>query len=72
MLMGWNSIQTLDQEFNARAKELLPSHEAYENTIDPQLGDYPAVNISNQRLPPKGWWDQQARRNFGDPVSKYI
>jgi len=62
---------TLDQEFDARAKELLPSREAYENTEDPQLGDYPAVSISNQRLPARGWWDQQARRNFGDPVPEY-
>jgi hypothetical protein len=37
---------------------------------DPQLGDYPDLPwISNQELPARGWWDQQMRRNFGDPVS---
>lgn len=27
--------------------------------------------MSNQNLPPKGWWDVQMRRNFGDPVHEY-
>lgn len=37
---------------------------------DPQLGDYPDLPwVSNQEFPAKGWWDQQMRRNFGDPVS---
>ena len=37
---------------------------------DPQLGDYPELPWqSSQTLPPRGWWDQQMRRNFGDPVS---
>lgn len=37
---------------------------------DPQLGDYPDLPwVSNQELPARGWWDQQMRRNFGDPVS---
>ncbi|KAG8213307.1 Ndufb8, NADH dehydrogenase 19kDa subunit, partial [Butyriboletus roseoflavus] len=36
---------------------------------DPQLGDYPDLPWqSSQTLPPRGWWDQQMRRNFGDPV----
>ncbi|KIJ66987.1 hypothetical protein HYDPIDRAFT_174269 [Hydnomerulius pinastri MD-312] len=36
---------------------------------DPQLGDYPELPyVSSQTLPPRGWWDQQMRRNFGDPV----
>lgn len=36
---------------------------------DPQLADYPQLpDISNQQLPPTGWWDNQLRRNFGDPV----
>ncbi|KIK93610.1 hypothetical protein PAXRUDRAFT_504247 [Paxillus rubicundulus Ve08.2h10] len=36
---------------------------------DPQLGDYPELPwLSNQTLPPRGWWDPQMRRNFGDPV----
>lgn len=36
---------------------------------DPQLGDYPELPWqSSQTLPPRGWWDQQMRRNFGDPV----
>lgn len=37
---------------------------------DPQLGDYPDLPwVSDQELPARGWWDQQMRRNFGDPVS---
>lgn len=36
---------------------------------DPQLGGYPDIWQNNQTLPPRGWWDQQMRRNFGDPVS---
>jgi hypothetical protein len=37
---------------------------------DPQLGDYPQLPaISNQRRPPKGWWDNQERKNFGETVS---
>jgi len=36
---------------------------------DPQLADYPRLPwVSRQRLPPKGWWDPQMRRNFGDTV----
>ncbi|KAG1841669.1 Ndufb8, NADH dehydrogenase 19kDa subunit [Suillus subalutaceus] len=39
---------------------------------DPQLGDYPDLPwISNQELPARGWWDQQMRRNFGDPIQEY-
>ena len=68
-------FQTLDEEFAARQEELVPSRpiEADEHIErDPQIGDYPVVQISNQSLPPRGWWDQQARRNFGDPVSLEI
>lgn len=37
--------------------------------IDPQLADYPRLPwTSRQALPPKGWWDPQMRRNFGDTV----
>ena len=36
---------------------------------DPQLADYPRLPwVSHQRLSPKGWWDPQMRRNFGDTV----
>ena len=36
---------------------------------DPQLNGYPELpNVSRQRLPPTGWWDNQMRRNFGDTV----
>ncbi|KAH0833031.1 Ndufb8, NADH dehydrogenase 19kDa subunit [Lanmaoa asiatica] len=39
---------------------------------DPQLGDYPELQWqSSQTLPPRGWWDQSMRRNFGDPVPEY-
>jgi len=39
------------------------------DTPDLQLGTYPQPQgISNQQLPPKGWWDNQYRRNFGEPL----
>ena len=35
-----------------------------------KLGDYPELPWrSAQELPPRGWWDEQDRRNKGDPVS---
>lgn len=35
-----------------------------------KLGDYPELPWrSAQELPPRGWWDEQDRRNLGDPVS---
>jgi NADH dehydrogenase (ubiquinone) 1 beta subcomplex subunit 8 len=41
----------------------------HQQEIDPQLGGYPQLPyISRQRLPAKGWWDGQMRRNFGDTV----
>jgi hypothetical protein len=61
-------FQTLDQEYKARAVELLPLPPAKEYA-DPQIGDYPVITTNSQLLPAKGWWNQQARRNFGDPVS---
>ena len=37
--------------------------------LDPQLDGYPQLpDISRQTLPPRGWWDNQMRRNFGDTV----
>ena len=37
--------------------------------LDPQLNGYPQLpDVSRQRLPPKGWWDIQMRRNVGDTV----
>ncbi|KAG8726767.1 hypothetical protein FRC12_023101 [Ceratobasidium sp. 428] len=37
--------------------------------IDPQLGEYPQLPaISAQRRPPKGWWNEQERRNFGEAI----
>ena len=34
-----------------------------------KLGDYPNLPwISAQERPPKGWWDNQDRRNKEDPV----
>jgi NADH dehydrogenase (ubiquinone) 1 beta subcomplex subunit 8 len=36
---------------------------------DPQIADYPRLPwVSRQRLPARGWWDPQMRRNFGDTV----
>ena len=44
-----------------------------EEDVDPQLGGYPQLPfVSRQYLAPKGWWDQQMRRNFGDTVSSSI
>lgn len=42
----------------------------FKEEVDPQLNGYPQLPFtSRQNLPAKGWWDQQMRRNFGDPVS---
>ncbi|KIL67527.1 hypothetical protein M378DRAFT_159340 [Amanita muscaria Koide BX008] len=36
---------------------------------DPQLNGYPQLPwVSRQTLPPKGWQDEQMRRNFGDTL----
>ncbi|KAF8532197.1 hypothetical protein JB92DRAFT_2845425 [Gautieria morchelliformis] len=36
---------------------------------DPQLGDYPQLPfVSTQLRPPKGWWDVQMRRDYGEVV----
>ncbi|KAG8778404.1 hypothetical protein FRB91_009229 [Serendipita sp. 411] len=36
---------------------------------DPQIGDYPQPEgVSNQMKDPKGWWDTQYRRNFGETL----
>ncbi|EGN98894.1 NADH dehydrogenase 1 beta subcomplex [Serpula lacrymans var. lacrymans S7.3] len=59
-----------------RIARIPPSHRSYATPAtynaqqrDPQLADYPDVPfVSNQTLPARGWWDQQMRRNFGDPV----
>ena len=37
--------------------------------LDPQLNGYPQLpDTPRQSLPPRGWWDMQMRRNFGDTV----
>ncbi|KAF8262102.1 Ndufb8, NADH dehydrogenase 19kDa subunit [Lactarius quietus] len=37
--------------------------------VDPQLDGYPQLpNESRQSLPPRGWWDPQMRRNYGDTM----
>jgi hypothetical protein len=42
----------------------------YKPEPDPQLNGYPELpNVSKQRLPPTGWWDQQNRRDFGETVN---
>ena len=68
--MDRRNFQTLDEEFAAREAELLPPTHVEGGEKDPQLGDYPDIQTSNQLLPAKGWWDPQARRNYGDPVSR--
>ena len=75
--LSFRNLQTPDDDLNAMRSRLAAgetfhtsteSHE-YSNK-DPQLGDYPVVPwTNNQLLPPNGWWDNQARRNYGDPVS---
>lgn len=36
---------------------------------DPQLAGYPQLPwVSRQTLPPRGWQDEQLRRNFGETV----
>ncbi|KAK2463438.1 hypothetical protein APHAL10511_004524 [Amanita phalloides] len=36
---------------------------------DPQLAGYPQLPwVSRQTLPPKGWQDEQMRRNFGETL----
>ncbi|KAF8632284.1 hypothetical protein AX15_002020 [Amanita polypyramis BW_CC] len=36
---------------------------------DPQLSDYPQLPwVSRQTLPPRGWQDEQMRRNFGETL----
>ena len=41
----------------------------YEKDKGFSLGDYPALPWrSAQELPAQGWWDDQDRRNKGDPV----
>jgi NADH dehydrogenase (ubiquinone) 1 beta subcomplex subunit 8 len=43
----------------------------HQQEVDPQLGGYPQLPyISRQRLPAKGWWDPQMRRNYGDTVCR--
>lgn len=40
---------------------------------DPMLNGYPQLpDVNRQWLPPRGWWDVQMRRNYGDPVSDYM
>jgi hypothetical protein len=48
---------------------VLRSYASQAQEADPQLADYPRLPwVSRQALPPKGWWDPQMRRNFGDTV----
>lgn len=76
---SYRNLQTPDDDLDAirsrlAAGETLPvSTESHDySSKDPQLGDYPVVPwTNNQLLPPNGWWDNQARRNFGDPVTSY-
>jgi len=51
------------------APAVLRTYASQAQDADPQLADYPRLPwVSRQRLPPKGWWDPQMRRNFGDNV----
>lgn len=45
---------------------------SYDPSLDPQLAglNYPQLSTeSRQARSPRGWWDQQERVNFGEPVS---
>ena len=56
----------------ARSTKHLQRRTYSEPTRDPQLGDYPDVPpVPRAYLPPKGWWDNQMRRNFGDLVRAF-
>jgi len=49
------------------APAALRAYSSQVQEADPQLADYPRLPwVSRQRLSPKGWWDPQMRRNFGD------
>jgi len=51
------------------APAALRTYASQAQEADPQLADYPRLPwVSRQRLSPKGWWDPQMRRNFGDTV----
>ena len=51
------------------APSVLRTYASQAQDADPQLADYPRLPwVSRQTLPPKGWWDPQMRRNFGDTV----
>ena len=51
---------------------VLRTYASQAQEADPQLADYPRLPwVSRQRLPPKGWWDPQMRRNFGDTVCAF-
>ena len=40
---------------------------------DPQLAGYPQLPwVSRQTLPPRGWQDEQMRRNFGETVRFFV
>jgi NADH dehydrogenase (ubiquinone) 1 beta subcomplex subunit 8 len=50
-------------------KPSAPAVAYHQQEPDPQLDGYPQLPyISRQRLPAKGWWDNQMRRNYGDHV----
>lgn len=54
---------------SATAPVVLRTYASQAQEVDPQLADYPRLPwASRQKLPPKGWWDPQMRRNFGDTV----
>jgi len=55
-----------EHRYLAPAEEPEPEYKNQENS---QVGDYPHLsNTSRQTLPAYGWWDQQNRRNYGDPL----
>ena len=55
-------VLTLARPYASRAEE-----------PDTQLTDYPKLPwVSRQTLPPRGWQDEQMRRNFGETVSIFL
>lgn len=67
--VGLRSLARARASYTAPARTYATPVAYHQQEVDPQLNGYPQLpNISRQRLPAKGWWDPQTRRNFGDTV----
>lgn len=60
----WTTIRTMSNYNQVDESGYEPKEK------DPQIGDYPNLPWVNKQLrTPIGWWDNQERRNYGEPVS---